>query len=118
MVAYETVRSSDWPRDQPLPLLLTLGCPLGIRNIIYDRLLPQPPVFPTLVRRWVNIAAPDDIVAAIPDLTPLFSAGMPEGATFVGSRMVDNGSEPHSGLFYLGKRSVGHEVGQVFAGTP
>jgi hypothetical protein len=115
VVAYETTWSADWPRDQPLPLLLTLGSPLGIRNIVYDRLRPQPPTFPPRVRRWVNVAAPDDIVAAVPDLTPLFSMGIPEGASFEGGYKVDNGSDPHSGLFYLGKKAVGQAVGQIFA---
>jgi hypothetical protein len=115
VVAYETTWSADWPHDQPLPLLLTLGSPLGIRNIVYDRLRPQPPTFPPRVRRWVNVAAPDDLVAAVPDLSPWFFTGVPQGASFEGGNKVDNGSDPHSGLFYLGKRSVGRAVGQVFA---
>jgi hypothetical protein len=118
VVAYETAWSADWPGDHPLPLLLTLGSPLGIRNLVYDRLRPQPPAFPPRVLRWVNVAAPDDLVAAVPDLTPGFSAGMPEGATFEGGRMVDNGSDPHNGLFYLGKKSVAQAIGQVFVDAP
>ncbi len=89
---------------------------MGIRNIVYDRLRPQPPVFPPRVRRWVNVAAPDDLVAAVPDLdSPLFSMGIPEGTHSEGGYRVDNGSDPHSGLFYLGKKAVGQAVGQVFA---
>src|SRR5271157_886625 len=118
VVAYETVCALDWPRDQSLPLLVTVGSPLGIRTIIYDRLRPQPPAFPRPVRRWINAAARDDLVATVPDLTPLFSAGLPEGAAFEGKWKVDNGSKPHDGLFYLGKESVGRPVGQVFAGAP
>jgi pimeloyl-ACP methyl ester carboxylesterase len=29
--------------QQPLPLLVTLGSPLGLQNIVYQRLRPQPP---------------------------------------------------------------------------
>ncbi len=118
VVAYETTWSADWPQDQPLPLLLTFGSPLGIRNFVYDRLRPQPPAFPPRVRRWVNVAAPDDLVAAVPDLTPLFSMGIPEGASFEGGYKVANGSDPHSGLFYLGKKPVGQAIGKVFADEP
>jgi hypothetical protein len=116
VVAYETVRSPDWPEDQALPLLLTLGSPLGIPTLVYDRLRPQPPGFPPRVRRWVNVAAPDDLVAALPDLTPWFFTGMPDGSAFEGALQVGNGSDPHNPLFYLGKKPVGQAVGQVFAG--
>lgn len=53
---------------RPLPLLVTLGSPLGLRTIVYDRLRPQPPRFPEQVSRWVNVSADDDLVAVVPDL--------------------------------------------------
>lgn len=101
--------------QQPLPLLVTLGSPLGLRNIVYQRLRPQPPVFPPQVRRWVNIADRDDLVAAEPNLEVLFGAGKPEGALFECGYTVDNGAEPHNSSFYLGKREVGAPVGAVFS---
>src|SRR5262249_42563479 len=52
VVAYEAANLIN----QPLPLLLTLGSPLGLATIIYQRLRPQPPEFPPVVRRWVNVA--------------------------------------------------------------
>jgi hypothetical protein len=52
VVAYEAAHLMK----QPLHLLLTLGSPLGLQTIIYQRLRPQPPGFPLNVRRWVNVA--------------------------------------------------------------
>lgn len=51
-----------------LPMLLTIGSPLGLDSIVYPRLRPFPPA----VRRWVNIAHPDDIIAVEPCLEHLF----------------------------------------------
>ena len=55
-----------------LPMLLTIGSPLGLDSIVYPRLRPFPPTFPPAVCRWVNIAHPDDIIAVEPRLRPLF----------------------------------------------
>jgi hypothetical protein len=51
VVAYEAAHLIK----QPLPLLLTMGSPLGLSTIVYQRLRPQPPGFPSNVRRWVNV---------------------------------------------------------------
>jgi hypothetical protein len=110
VIAYEAAHLMH----QPLPLLLTLGSPLGLQTIIYQRLQPQPPGFPPWVHRWVNIADRDDFIAAEPDLEGLFSAGIPTGASFEGGYTVDNGAEPHNSDFYLGKAQVGREIGKVF----
>jgi hypothetical protein len=110
VVAYEAAHRMS----QPLPLLLTLGSPLGLQTIVYQRLRPQPPGFPPNVRRWVNVADRDDFIAAEPDLKGLFSAGKPSGAVFEGGYTVDNGASPHNSDFYLGKAQVGGPVGQLF----
>ena len=109
MVAYE----ATFFLNQTLPLLVTLGSPLGLQNIVYQR--PQPPVFPGKVLRWMNIADADDLVAAEPNLEILFGAGKPDGAVFEGGYTVDNGAEPHNSSFYLGKKEVGAAVGAVFS---
>jgi hypothetical protein len=75
VVAYEAAHRLD----QPLPLLVTIGSPLGLRTVVYERLRPQPPAFPPQVGRWVNVADRDDFVAAAPDLTRLFATGQPAG---------------------------------------
>jgi hypothetical protein len=102
--------------NQPLPLLITLGSPLGLQTIVYARLRPQPPGFPPLVRRWVNIADRDDFIAAEPNLGGLFGKGMPTGAVFESGYTVDNGAEPHNAHFYLGKAQLGRAVGEVLKG--
>lgn len=112
VIAYEAAHLTN----KPLPLLLTLGSPLGLQTIVYQRLRPQPPGFPPAVRRWVNIADRDDFIAAEPDLEGLFHAGIPASASFEGGYTVDNGADPHNSDFYLGKAQIGREVGEVFGG--
>ncbi|PTR09166.1 hypothetical protein C8R32_104245 [Nitrosospira sp. Nsp5] len=113
VIAYEAAHLMD----KPLPLLLTLGSPLGLQTIVYQCLRPQPPRFPPAVRRWVNIADRDDFIAAEPDLIDLFRAGIPASASFEGGYTVDNGADPHNSDFYLGKVQIGREVGEIFGGS-
>jgi hypothetical protein len=101
--------------DRVLPLLVTIGSPLGLNTIVYDRLIPQPPTFPPRVRRWVNIADRDDVVAAAPDLTPLFSDGVPADARFEGGFTVQNGAKPHDASFYLTKPETGRPIGETLS---
>jgi hypothetical protein len=107
VVAYDAVRADS--ADAHVPLLLTLGSPLGL-SAIRRRLKPQPPGFPVSVRRWVNIAAPDDIVAARTDLVEAFDRHRPAGAVFERTWVVDNGSKPHQVNFYLTTTSCGQAV--------
>ncbi|HMR03138.1 MAG TPA: hypothetical protein PKA43_07190 [Candidatus Competibacter phosphatis] len=111
VVAYEAVQQLT----RSLPLLCTLGSPLGLDTIVYPRLRPQPPGFPPRLRRWVNLADRDDLVAAEPDLRPLFSGGLPVGAVFEGDHTVDNGAQPHRPDFYLGKVELGRAVAGALA---
>jgi hypothetical protein len=98
---------------QPLPLLITVGSPLGLRTIVYERLRPQPPSYPSQVGHWVNVADRNDVVAAEPDLFRMFGGTLPEGARFNGSWTADNGAEPHRATFYLTKPLVGAAVAEV-----
>jgi hypothetical protein len=107
VVAYESAHRLA----QPLPLLLTLGSPLGLRTIVTDRLRP-PPSFPPRVGRWVNVADRDDVVAAEPDLRPLF-AGDPAASSRFEGILVDCGSAPHCPVHYLGKIAVGRAISQA-----
>jgi hypothetical protein len=70
VIAWETCQLLG----RPLPMLITLGSPLGLDTVVYPRLRPQPPTWPLQVGRWVNVAHPDDIIAVDPDLKPLFPA--------------------------------------------
>ena len=106
VVAYEALRARR--AEEGLPLLITLGSPLGLSAI--NRRLRQPPAYPAAVRRWVNLAAPDDVVAARPDLLPAFDHHRPAGAELDRTWEVDNGSEPHHAGHYLTTSSCGHAV--------
>jgi len=112
VVAYEAAQRMQ----RLLPLLITVGSPLGLRTIVYERLRPQPPCFPASVARWVNIADHDDFIAAAPDLSALFSAEQPSSAVFEGAWTVDNGAKPHLATFYLNSREAGEPIGQVLVG--
>jgi hypothetical protein len=107
VIAYEVAAKRLASR---LPLLVTIGSPLGLRSIIYDRLEPQPPIFPALVDRWVNISDRNDLVAAEPDLTRLFGNADMTGSVIESSWSVLNGKDAHKGESYLGKKEVGQPI--------
>jgi hypothetical protein len=111
VVAYEAMHQIG----QSLPLLITIGSPLGLETIVYPKLRPQPPGFPPMVQRWVNVADSDDFIAATPDLRPMFSAGIPATAVFESGYTVDNGADPHDAKFYLAKVEIGKPIGEVLA---
>jgi len=74
VVAYETFWAHP---DLEADLLVTLGSPLGMRGVVFERLLPAPingrGERPKGVRRWVNIADKDDIAAIPPSLAGCFT---------------------------------------------
>ncbi|MGA4988522.1 hypothetical protein [Nonomuraea bangladeshensis] len=74
VVAYETLWANP---DLRIELLITLGSPLGMRNVVFERLLPAPingrGERPPGVARWVNIADKDDIAAIPPGLGGCFT---------------------------------------------
>ena len=92
-----------------LPLLMTLGSPLGLRTLVYDR-LTEAKAIPPGVGRWANFADRDDLVAAGPDLAKLFAD--PDGV-LESDWTFDNGSQPHRAESYLGKRQTGAALGSV-----
>lgn len=112
VVAYEIAAGH---LNTPLPLLLTLGSPLGLRSVIYDRLTPRPPVYPDRVRRWVNIADRNDLVAAEPDLTLLFPQSGRDDGVLESGWTVDNGAKPHEAEYYLRKRQVGTPIAEALS---
>ncbi|MBF8189167.1 hypothetical protein ITP53_26230 [Nonomuraea sp. K274] len=74
VVAYETLWACP---DLQVDLLITLGSPLGMRNVVFERLLPAPVngrgERPKGVGRWVNVADKDDIAAIPPALCDSFT---------------------------------------------
>jgi hypothetical protein len=96
-------------------LLVTVGSPLGIPHVVFDRLTPAPVAgagtWPGRVAAWVNVADQDDIVALRKDLAPLFPGGAP--GVCVVDRLVDNGEEPHAIGRYLSAMQTGSALGDV-----
>ena len=103
VVAYEALHHTSHPTS-----FITLGSPLGMRTLVYDKLQPQPPSIPTSVTAWHNFADIDDLVAAVLDLAPHFS---PTNSTTITTNSdLDNEATPHDAVSYLTKKSVGHAV--------
>ncbi|MBN1171821.1 MAG: hypothetical protein JXA67_06565 [Micromonosporaceae bacterium] len=105
VVAYEYVRQH---RDAELPLLLTLGSPLGLR-VIRGSLgaLEASPDSAAEGRqrapaRWVNIYDPGDPVAC--------AGGLGSWWPHVADEQVDNGGDAHAVTRYLCTRAVGRAV--------
>lgn len=100
VVAYEVLFA--FPRPG-VGALVTLGSPLGVRNLVFDRLRPPPTpsdghgrmkgAWPP-VRMWGNVADEGDAVAAVEDLRPLFGDGIRQ-------LRVHNGAKAHDMRPYL-----------------
>jgi hypothetical protein len=107
VVAYEALcLHPEWN----VHTLVTLGSPLGIRNLVFDALTPRPRdgvgVWP-IVTRWVNIADQGDIVCLEKDLAPLFGR--------VEDVRVYNGWHSHAVEIYLTARETGKAIGEGLA---
>ncbi|MDT0269131.1 hypothetical protein RM844_22855 [Streptomyces sp. DSM 44915] len=104
VVAYEALCAETRHRDLAL---VTLGSPLGIRNLVFDRLDPAPAdgraSWPGAVREWTNVADRGDAVALVAELAPRF-----------GERVVDlgvhNGAKAHDVRPYLTARETGQAI--------
>jgi pimeloyl-ACP methyl ester carboxylesterase len=115
VVAYEALCAHpEWP----VAALVTLGSPLGIRNLIFDRLCPPPTAgprgaWPGSARTWANVADRGDAVALVKDLRPLFGDR-------VACWLVSNGATVHAVQPYLTAPETGAaiEAGLRDAGRP
>ena len=111
VVAYEAMAANPgWP----VRMLVTLGSPLGIPNLILDRLEPEPlPAadarpgprgrWPGKGREWVNVADQGDVVALVKDLRLAFGPG-------VDCWVVDNGATAHDARPYLTAMETGRAI--------
>ncbi|WP_245554327.1 hypothetical protein [Nocardia takedensis] len=109
VVAYETLCSMP---GHPVRALVTVGSPLGIPNLIFDRLHPAPvegvgvwPGGPGLV--WTNIADGGDVVALVKKLDPLFGTDFTHR---VWDAVVHNGATAHDASPYLTDRLTGQAI--------
>jgi pimeloyl-ACP methyl ester carboxylesterase len=92
--------------------LVTLGSPLGVRNLIFDRLVSAPAAggpgkpagaWPGGVQSWTNVADAGDVVALVKDLRPLFGDR-------VACYLVHNGSHAHDVKPYLTAAQTGAAI--------
>jgi hypothetical protein len=95
VVAYEELCAHpEWP----VRTLVTIGSPLGIRNLIFDRLDPAPKhavgAWPSGITRWTNISARGDFVALERRLASRFDARIVDVP-------VDNAFDAHDAVRYL-----------------
>lgn len=106
VVAYEVLCAGAHPVDT----FVTLGSPLGLPNLVFDRLEPPPAfgrgVWPPSVRRWVNIADLGDPVAAVKALAPLFGEGVVD-------TLVDNEAHAHDVAPYLTAKATGCVIAEA-----
>ncbi|WP_075015978.1 lipase family protein [Geodermatophilus obscurus] len=98
--------------SRPLPMLITLGSPLGLGSVVYPRLHPQPPSWPPNVDRWVNVAHRDDFIAVEPRLAPLFQST--DGRLVEDHELVSK-HEHHGIAGYLERPETGLAVAEALA---
>ena len=108
VVAYEALCAPD--PSWHIPTLLTLGSPLGVRGLVFDRLLPPPQarpprrgVRPPGLQAWTNLADTNDIVALEKKLGDVFEGEIVD-------YQVHNGVRVHSAARYLTTPEAGAAI--------
>ncbi len=104
VVCYEALcQHPEWSVE----VFVTLGSPLGIKRLIFDRLEPSPVSnlgsWPGSVKKWINIADAGDIVALEKELNPLFDG-------LVEDKLVYNGSDAHNASNYFTASETGAAI--------
>lgn len=109
VVAYEALCSRP---GHSVRAFVTIGSPLGIRNLIFDRLRPSPlrlngsplGIWPGgKLLSWTNLADGGDVVALVKDLRPAFGERVANG-------LVHNESHAHDAQAYLTERLCGEAI--------
>lgn len=110
VVAYEALCSEQ---ARGAVTLVTLGSPLGIRNLTFDRLTPLPVdgvgVWPRSAQQWHNVSDPGDIVALVHELALRFGPR-------VSDHHVHNGTTMHDMSAYLTAVETGAAIARGLAG--
>ena len=104
IVCYEVLCQNP---DLPIKMFVSLGSPLGIKKIVFDRLEPSPKnrigSRPEGIEKWVNIADAKDIVALEKKLNPFFDG-------IVEDKLIENGANAHNASRYLTTVEVGQAI--------
>jgi hypothetical protein len=115
VVAYEALCALGTGPGAGRIVLVTIGSPLGIRNMVFDRLLPSPVdgrgVWPAPVSRWVNIADRGDVVALVKSLSSRFGDSVEDV-------LVHNGARAHDAIPYLTAEETGRVIATALSPQP
>jgi len=108
VITWETLHE----RPSPVGMLVTLGSPLGMRTVVWPRLMPQPPRTPDRVGAWLNFFDHDDPVAVRHRLEDDFA---PSSTRVVPvSRRVDSaGLWVHPAVLYLAQPGVAGPIAEA-----
>jgi hypothetical protein len=105
VVAFEAVHELGGT----VPLLVTLGSPLAMSTVVWQRLVPQPPRTPENLGRWLNFWDRDDVVVARPRLADRVLANA-AGVVPVTTRIRSTGLWAHTATKYLTRPEVAAPV--------
>ena len=115
VVAYEALhRYAEAPNWQNLSTLITMGSPIGIRNLIFDQLEPSPVNgmgrWPGGITRWINISDDGDVVALDKQLDHLFHGDIVD-------IRIHNLSKAHDVTPYLTAKATGAAIADALGGS-
>jgi len=104
VVGYEALSQAT---EHQVQTFVTLGSPLGIKNLIFDQLQPPPQSgvgqWPANLSHWFNIADRGDVVALVKELATRFGDR-------VSDHRINNGSAVHDAARYLCSREAGDAI--------
>lgn len=104
IVCYEVLCQNP---NLPIKMYVSLGSPLAIKKIVFDRLEPSPQEGigsrPGGIEKWINIADAKDIVALQKKLNPFFDG-------IVEDKLIENGANAHSATRYLTAVETGQAI--------
>ncbi|MBM3658702.1 MAG: hypothetical protein FJW95_04275 [Actinobacteria bacterium] len=109
LVSFAALRRNP---DVHLPLLVTLGSPLGapfVQGRVADEIVDGIAPWPGSVERWVNVAAVGDMACVEPQLAKLWGARVQD-------HLVDNGHRAHDVEPYLNARVTGAAIAGALRG--
>jgi pimeloyl-ACP methyl ester carboxylesterase len=115
MIAYDVlIELSGLPDPPRVDLFLTIGSPLGIREVQdqIQGLTNQPSGLsvPSIVRRWINVSDPLDPVCADKRLGNDIASNSGVAIKDIVDWNEDSPEDPHSGTGYLSMPDVRHAV--------